>query len=83
MSDINYSITVYKSLQVVDLPLGIGLKPLMVLLITGVLGIEFVSIYFIAVIAAIYIVLRILCKNDPYLIEILMDNVLQQDEYVA
>lgn len=81
MSELDYSLTVHKSLQVVDLPLGIGLKPLMLLLVVGVLGIEFVSFWFVIVIAIVYTLLRILCKNDPYLVEILMDNVLLQDEY--
>lgn len=79
----DYSLKVHKSLQVVDLPLGIGLKPLALLLVVGILGIEFISMWFITLVAVIYFILRLLCKNDPYLLEILMDNVLQQDEYIG
>ena len=79
----DYSLKVHKSLQVVDLPLGIGLKPLALLLVVGILGVEFVSIWFLVAVLAIYFVLRLLCKSDPYLIEIMMDNVLRQDEYLG
>lgn len=79
----DYSLNVHKSLQVADLPLGIGLKPLSILLIIGVVGVNFVSFWFLLIVAALYVVLRILCVSDPYMLEILMDNVLQQDEYLG
>lgn len=79
----DYSIPVHKSLQSPDLPLGIGLKPLMLLVIIGVIGVNFVSIWFVLTLVPIYIVLRMLCKADPYMIEIMIDNVLQQDEYLG
>lgn len=79
----DYSLPVHKSLHVVDLPLGIGLKPLALLLVAGILGVEFISIWFLLVVGIVYFILRLLCKSDPYLLEILMDNVLQQDEYLS
>lgn len=79
----DYSMPVHKSLQVPDLPLGIGLKPLMLLIVAGVLGVNFVSIWSALLLVPIYIVLRLLCKADPYMIEIMIDNVLQQDEYIG
>lgn len=83
MIETNYSLPVHKSIQVVDLPLGIGVKPLMTLLVLLVLGVNLVSWWVALVVMALYLVLRMLCKNDPYLLEIIFDNLWQQDEYLG
>ena len=60
---------------------AIGTKAALVLLIVTVVMIQITGAWFLIVSAALFFLMRILAKADPYLLDILFDSVLQQDIY--
>lgn len=77
----DYAIPVHRSLMQVDMLFGIGTKAAIVLLIVTVVMIQITGAWFLIVSAALFFLMRLLAKNDPYLLDILFDSVLQQDIY--
>ena len=77
----DYAIPVHRSLMQVDMLFGIGTKAAIILLIVTVVMIQITGAWFLLVSAALFFLMRILAKNDPYLLDILFDSVLQQDIY--
>ena len=77
----DYAIPVHRSLMQVDMLFGIGTKAALVLLIVTVVMIQITGAWFLIVSAALFFLMRILAKADPYLLDILFDSVLQQDIY--
>lgn len=77
----DYAIPVHRSLIQVDMLFGIGTKAAILLLIVTVVMIQITGAWFLIVSAALFFLMRILAKNDPYLLDILFDSVLQQDIY--
>lgn len=77
----DYAIPVHRSLMQVDMLFGIGTKAAIVLLIVTVVMIQITGAWFLIVSAALFFLMRMLAKNDPYLLDILFDSVLQQDIY--
>ncbi len=82
MSEIqDYSIPVHRSLLATDMLLGIGTNAAIILLVVTVLAVNMIGLWFLLVSVGVYFVLRILCKEDPYLLEITLNNLLEQDVY--
>lgn len=77
----DYSIPVHRSLLGNDMLFGIGTKAAIALLIITVVMIQLTGGWFLIVSIALFFLMRILAKNDPYLMDILFDSVLQQDIY--
>ena len=77
----DYSIPIHRSLIQVDMLFGIGTKAAILLLIVTVVIIQITGVWFLIVSAALFFLMRLLAKNDPYLLDILFDSVLQQDIY--
>ncbi|AIW88762.1 hypothetical protein JO41_02235 [Treponema sp. OMZ 838] len=77
----DYAIPVHRSLIQVDMLFGIGTKAAILLLIVTVVMIQITGAWFLIVSAALFFLMRLLAKNDPYLLDILFDSVLQQDIY--
>ena len=77
----DYAIPVHRSLMQVDMLFGIGTKAALVLLIVTVVMIQITGAWFLIVSAALFFLMRILARADPYLLDILFDSVLQQDIY--
>ena len=77
----DYAIPVHRSLMQVDMLFGIGTKAAIALLIITVVMIQLTGGWFLIVSIALFFLMRILAKNDPYLMDILFDSVLQQDIY--
>ena len=65
----------------VDMLLGIGTKAAIILLIVTVVMIQITGAWFLLVSVGLFLLMRILAKSDPYLLDILFDSVLQQDIY--
>ncbi|UTC44678.1 MULTISPECIES: VirB3 family type IV secretion system protein [unclassified Treponema] len=77
----DYAIPVHRSLIQVDMLFGIGTKAAILLLIVTVVMIQITGAWFLIVSAALFFLMRLLAKHDPYLLDILFDSVLQQDIY--
>ena len=77
----DYAIPVHRSLMQVDMLLGIGTKAAIILLIVTVVMIQITGAWFLLVSVGLFLLMRILAKSDPYLLDILFDSVLQQDIY--
>ena len=77
----DYAIPVHRSLMQVDMLFGIGTKAAIVLLIVTVVMIQITGAWFLLVSVGLFLLMRILAKSDPYLLDILFDSVLQQDIY--
>lgn len=79
----DFKISVHRSLLQPDMFMGIGTSPAIILLVVTILCMELVGLWFIFISIGIYFILRILCKSDPYLLEQLLENILEQDMYHA
>jgi type IV secretory pathway TrbD component len=80
MSVRDYSVTVHRSLLQRDLVLGIPAMGMLVLLLIGVFTMYILKQYYFGIfIAVLYIVMRVLTKKDPYLVDILIEHVNQKD----
>ena len=77
----DFKIPVHRSLLQADMLMGIGTNAAILLLVVTIVCMQIVGLWFIFISVGIYFVLRILCKNDPYLLEQLLDNILEQDMY--
>lgn len=77
----DYSIPVHRSLLQNDMLFGIGTKAAITLLIVTVVMMQLTGGWFLVISIALFFLMRILAKNDPYLLDILFDSVMQQDRY--
>jgi len=83
MSVKDYSQTVHRSLLQRDLILKIPAMGMLVLLLLSVFVVyELKQYWFAVVIAVLYVVMRIMTKKDPYLIDIIIEHVNQKDYLV-
>jgi len=83
MSVRNYSVTVHRSLMQRELVLGIPPTGMLILLLVGIFTMYILKQYYFGIIiAALYVVMRVLTKKDPYLIDILIEHVNQKDYLV-
>jgi type IV secretory pathway VirB3-like protein len=66
-----------------ELVLGIPSMGMLILLLIGVFTMYILKQYYFGfIIAALYVVMRIMTKKDPYLIDILIEHVNQKDYLV-
>ncbi|HQF74227.1 MAG TPA: VirB3 family type IV secretion system protein [Treponemataceae bacterium] len=80
MSVRDYSVPVHRSLMQRELILGIPALGMLSLLLVAVFTMYILQQYYFGVfIAILYVVMRILTKKDPYLIDILIEHVNQKD----
>lgn len=78
-----YSLPVRRSLLQRDLKFGIPVNGLLILVVSGTLFIYILELYWFGfILAAIYIVMRMLTKKDPYMIDILITHLNQKDFFV-
>lgn len=85
MEDINdftdYSLPVHRSLLKPDMLLGIGTNAGIMLLVVTIIFIQVIGFIFIFISAGIFLLLRLICKEDPYSLDILLNSILEQDIY--
>lgn len=80
MSVRDYSVPVHRSLIQRELILGIPALGMLALLLVAVFTMYILQQYYFGIfIAILYVVMRILTKKDPYLIDILIEHVNQKD----
>jgi type IV secretory pathway TrbD component len=76
-----YTVPVHKALQEPDVVFGIGSTALITIITVTVVLSSTVSIWCVLLGLIALIVTRQLCHSDPYLVDILFDNLLQPDMY--
>ncbi|GHU40321.1 hypothetical protein FACS1894190_07070 [Spirochaetia bacterium] len=78
-----YGTVVHRSLMQRDLMIGIPPMGLLLILLLGVFFMYILELYIMGIpIAVLYIVMRLLTKKDPYLIDIVLDNIMQKDKLI-
>jgi type IV secretory pathway VirB3-like protein len=76
----SYSTPVHRSLLQRELIIGIPQAGLLILLFLGFVFMYMAEMYFMAIpIAILYILMRVLTKKDPYLIDILIGHINEKD----
>ena len=79
----DYSIKVRRSLLPRDLMAGVPMMGLVFLLVLTVMFVYVLNMYFmIAPIVILYIVMRILTNKDPWMIDMVIDNIQQKDIFI-
>jgi type IV secretory pathway TrbD component len=81
MKPADYAIPVHRSLQEPDVIMGIGFTALLLIVSVTVILASLVSIWCVLLGAAALVIVKILCKDDPFLVDILIDNLSQPDRY--
>jgi len=78
-----YSIKVHRSLLPRDLMGGVPTIGLMLILVLSVVFLYVLRMFFmIAPIVVLFLIMRHLTSKDPWLIEIVLDNIGQKDIYI-
>ncbi|GHU78530.1 hypothetical protein FACS189462_3350 [Spirochaetia bacterium] len=76
----NYSIQVHRSLLQRELIIGIPQTGVLILLFLGFVFLYMAEMYFMAIpLLVLYILMRVLTKKDPYLIDILIEHINEKD----
>ena len=79
---IGYSRKVHRSLLQRELMGGVPEIGLFLLLMLGLVFVFGLELYFMIVpIIILYIIMRVLTKRDPYMIDIVIDNIFQKDVF--
>lgn len=73
----DFSEPVYRVLLEPNQILGIGVVPAMFILVLTIVLINLISIWCFPIGIILFIVSRILCKKDPYMLTILFDRLMQ------
>jgi type IV secretory pathway VirB3-like protein len=77
---IRYGRKVHRSLLQRDLVAGVPEIGLFLLLMLGLVFVFGLALYFMIIpIIILYVIMRVLTKRDPYMIDIVIDNVYQKD----
>ena len=83
MSAHDFAEPVHRSLIQRDLILGIPSIGMLILLLLGVFTLYYLQqLIFVPIIAVLYIVMRVMTKKDPHLIDIIIEHVNQKDYLV-
>ena len=77
----NYSTSIHKSLIQDDAPLGIGVVPVVLIVIVTIILMRLVSIWCIFAGFILFFGARLLTKKDPHFLELLFDRLLTSDIY--
>jgi type IV secretory pathway VirB3-like protein len=79
----DYSRKVHRSLLQRELVAGVPQIGLFIVFLFGLIFVYGFEMYFMLVpIIALYIIMRVLTKKDPWLIDIVIDSVFQKDVYL-
>lgn len=79
----DFSSPVHTSLLQRELLAGVPHIIMLALLMLGIFTVYMAKMYFFApVIIGLYIAARILTKKDPFLLDVILISLLQQDEYI-
>jgi type IV secretory pathway VirB3-like protein len=78
-----YSRTVHRSLLQRELTAGVPFAGLMIVLFLGLVFIYGLEMYYMAVpVVLLYFIMRFLTSKDPWMIDIILENVRQKDVYL-
>lgn len=75
----DYSVPVYRVLLKNDQTFGIGMMPFLAIAVFTALLMSMISVFCIAIGLALYIVCRVLCKKDTFMISILFERITQPE----
>jgi type IV secretory pathway VirB3-like protein len=79
---IGYGRKVHRSLIQRDLVAGVPEIGLFLILMLGLIFVFGLEIYFMIIpIIILYVIMRVLTKRDPYMIDIVVDNISQKDVF--
>ncbi len=73
----DFSTPIHRVLLEPNQMLGIGMVPAMLILVLTIILMNMVSIWCFPVGIVLFIVSRILCKKDPYMLTILFERIMQ------
>ncbi len=73
----DFSTPIHRVLLEPNQMLGIGMIPAMLILVLTIILMNMVSIWCFPVGIVLFIVSRILCKKDPYMLTILFERIMQ------
>lgn len=80
MSIIDFSVPVHRSLHQRDLLAGVPHLALLVLVIFTIVTVYMAQLYwFLPVVVVLYIAMRLMTKRDPFLLDIVLHSVTQDD----
>lgn len=83
ISVFDYSTPVHKVLLEPNLLLGIGLTPAMLIMVLTIVLMNIVSIWCVIIGIFLYVIARMVYKNDPYALTVLFDRLLAPDVWRA
>ncbi len=72
----DYSTPVHRSLLEPDIILGIGVMPAVAIFIFTTILVMFVNFWCILIGIALFMIAKILCRKDPYMLIIVFDRIL-------
>ena len=79
----DFAIPVHRALQQRELLAGIPHMAMLILLVIGIATVYMAQLYwFLPVLIFLYIAMRILSKKDPYLIDVILISLSQDDSYI-
>lgn len=73
----DFSTPIHRVLLEPNQMLGIGMVPAMLILVLTIILMNMVSIWCFPVGIVLFVVSRILCKKDPYMLTILFERIMQ------
>ena len=83
ISVFDYSTLVHKVLLEPNLLLGIGVIPAMLLMVLTIVLMNIVSIWCVIIGILLYVAARMVCKNDPYALTVILDRLSAPDVWRA
>jgi len=79
----NYSKKVHRSLLSRDLMFGVPTTGLVLIVVMFMMFVYFLKmIFMIAPIVVLYVVMRHMTSKDPWMVDMILDNVQQQDVFI-
>ena len=79
----DYSTPVHRVLLEPNLLLGIGIMPAMLILVITIVLMNVVSIWCVIIGVILYVVAKMICKNDPYALTVIFDRLMVPDIWRA
>jgi len=78
-----FKLPIHRSLLQRELVAGVPQAGIFILFLLGLIFVYGLRMYFVIVpIVLIYFIMRHLTKQDPWLIDIVLDNIMQKDRYI-
>lgn len=80
MSIIDFSVPVHRSLHQRDLIAGVPHLALLALVIFAIITVYMAQLYwFLPVVVVLYVAMRLMTKRDPFLLDIVLQSITQDD----